>query len=41
VTDGGCLAGVNLLQTGGSSTTVGTVSSSGGYGAITCFADLP
>jgi hypothetical protein len=39
--EGGCLAGVNLIQTGGSNPTVGTVSSGGGYGAIYCFADVP
>ena len=39
--EGGCLAAVNLIQTGGSNPAVGTVSSGGGYGGIYCFADVP
>jgi hypothetical protein len=39
--EGGCKAGINLADTGAASTSVGTVGSGGGYGAIYCFAMTP
>lgn len=39
--EGGCKAGVNLVESGGPSISVGTVGSGGGYGAIYCFATTP
>ncbi|HEY2903317.1 MAG TPA: hypothetical protein VGL59_22225 [Polyangia bacterium] len=39
--EGGCGAGVNLIQTGGSTTANPIVGSGGGYGSIYCFAGVP
>jgi hypothetical protein len=39
--EGGCGAGVNLIQTGGSTTANPIVGSGGGYGSIYCFAMVP
>jgi hypothetical protein len=39
--EGGCGAGVNLIQTGGSDPNNPIVGSGGGYGGIYCFADVP
>jgi hypothetical protein len=39
--EGGCGAGVNLADTGGSNPSNPIVGSGGGYGAIYCFADVP
>jgi hypothetical protein len=39
--EGGCGAGVNVVQTGGSTTANPIVGSGGGYGAIYCFALMP
>jgi hypothetical protein len=39
--EGGCGAGVNLVETGGSTTSNPIVGSGGGYGGIYCFADVP
>jgi hypothetical protein len=39
--EGGCGAGVNIVETGGSNPNNPIVGSGGGYGAIYCFADAP
>jgi hypothetical protein len=39
--EGGCGAGVNVVETGGSTTSNPIVGSGGGYGGIYCFADVP
>ena len=39
--EGGCLAGVQFVDSGGSNPSVGTVGSGGGYGGFYCFALTP
>ena len=39
--EGGCGAGVNIVETGGSNPNNPIVGSGGGYGAIYCFANVP